>query len=77
MDETLTLDALTQFLYHEMTAEDAYLTSQVLGNNAELRATYTDMLAAKAQLPKVLFNPSNDVLSRILQHSAQSNLECV
>ncbi len=72
MDETITLDALMQFLYHEMPAEDAYLTAQVLGNNPELRATYTDMLAAKAQLPKVLFNPSNDAMNRIRQYSAQT-----
>jgi hypothetical protein len=77
MDETITLDALTQFLYHEMPAEDAYLTTQILSNNAELRATYTEMLTAKAQLPKVLFSPSTDCLNRIRQYSAQSRVECV
>lgn len=69
MDETHTLDALVQFLYHEMPAEDAFLTAKVLQQNTDLRTTYTEMLSAKAQLPKAMFNPSNDVLNRIRQYS--------
>ena len=51
MDETHTLDALVQFLYHDMPAEDAYLTAKVLESNTEMRATYVEMLASKVLLP--------------------------
>lgn len=74
MDESLTLDALTQFLYHDLPAEDAFLTSKLMEQNPELRATYTEMLSAKAQLPKAMFNPSTDVLNRIRQYSAQTTV---
>lgn len=75
MEETHTLDALVQFIYHDMPAEEAYLTATIIGQNPELRASYADMLASKAQLPKALFNPSNEVLNRILQYSAKTSLD--
>ncbi|MEY3243162.1 MAG: hypothetical protein RIR11_4601 [Bacteroidota bacterium] len=76
MDETHTLDALVQFLYHDMPAEDAYLTAKVLENNTDMRATYVEMLASKVLLPKVTFTPSNNVVNRIMQYSATTMDNC-
>ena len=76
MDETHTLDALVQFLYHDMPAKDAYLTAKVLENNTDMRAMYVEMMASKVLLPKVTFTPSSGVMNRILQYSATTLDNC-
>jgi hypothetical protein len=72
MDDTHTLDALVQFLYRELAAEEVPSTVNNLENVEGLRIAYGELLTAKAQLPKVVFNPSTDTLNRILQYSAST-----
>ena len=72
MDDTHTLDALVQFLYRDLAAEEIPSTVHNLENVEGLRMIYGELQSAKAQLPKVLFNPSSDTLNRILQYSAST-----
>jgi hypothetical protein len=76
MEESHTLNAFVQFIYHDMPAGDEVAnTTRVLLNDINLRSEYTEMLAAKTELPKVLFNPSTEVLSKILQYSAKTAVD--
>lgn len=70
MNDTHTLDALMQFLYHDLPAGEAFLSVQMLEQRPDLREAYHELWVGKTQLPKVQFNPSPEVLNRILQYSA-------
>lgn len=76
MEETYTYDAqLVQFLYRELSAGDAVEMSHLIEDDAEISADFNSLIFAKAQLPKVQFNPSPSVLHNILQYSAKTALE--
>ena len=75
MEEKYTYDALVQFLYHEMPADEAVLVAEQLEDDAALRAMFSDLTQAKMQLPKARFNPSPAVLNNILQYSTKTALE--
>ena len=76
MEETYTIeDALVQFMYREMPAEEAVDMVQLLEEDFELHAMFDELLLAKAKLPKVQFNPSQAVLDNILQYSTKTALE--
>lgn len=76
MEETYTYDAqLVQFLYRELSAGDAVEMAHMIEDDSEICADFNALLLAKAQLPKVMFNPSPSVLDNILQYSAKTALE--
>ncbi len=76
MEETYTYDAqMVQFLYRELSARDALEMAPRIEDDSELSADFNALLFAKAQLPKVQFNPSPTVLQNILQYSAKTTLE--
>lgn len=76
MEETYTYDAqMVQFLYRELSAADAVEMAHIIEENADVSAHFNTYLFAKAQLPKVQFNPSASVLHNILQYSAKTALE--
>lgn len=76
MEETYTYDAqMVQFLYRELSAGDAVEMAHMIEEDAEISTEFNAMLFAKAQLPKVQFNPSSSVLHNILQYSAKTALE--
>lgn len=60
---------LIRSLYNETTASDNQILQQEMTNDADLKAEYTLLREAKESLPKVLFNPSESVLDRILAYS--------
>lgn len=76
MEETYTyFDDLVQFVYHEMSPENAVEMTHLIDEDPSLRAVFNDILMAKTQLPKVLFNPSQKAISNILQYSANTAVE--
>ena len=76
MEETYTYDAqMVQFLYRELSAGDAVEMAHLIEDNAEISADFNVLLFAKAQLPKLQFNPSPTVLHNILQYSSKTALE--
>ena len=60
---------LIRSLYNETTANDNQILKQEMMTNADFKAEYTLLREAKEALPKVLFNPSESVLDRILAYS--------
>lgn len=75
MEESYTLNALVQFLYREMPAEEAVEMTHLIEEDPQMRAIFDDLLLAKVQLPKVRFNPSNAALDNILQYSTKTAFE--
>ncbi|MFN0174166.1 MAG: hypothetical protein ACKVU0_05920 [Saprospiraceae bacterium] len=76
MEETYTYDAqMVQFLYRELSAGDAVEMAHLIEDDSEISADFNALLLAKAQLPKVQFNPSPTVLHNILQYSSKTALE--
>ena len=60
---------LIRSLYNETSAGENQILKQDMANDADLKAEYALLREAKASLPKVLFNPSESVLDRILAYS--------
>lgn len=75
MEENYTFNALVQFVYHEMPAEEAVEMSHLIENDPQMRAMFDELLLAKIQLPKVKFNPSQAALNNILQYSTKTAFE--
>lgn len=75
MEENYTMNALVQFLYHEMPAEEAVEMAHQIEENPEMREMFDSILLAKVQLPKAKFNPSNAALDNILQYSTKTAFE--
>ncbi|MCW5922936.1 MAG: hypothetical protein KIS77_11365 [Saprospiraceae bacterium] len=76
MEETYTdNNALVQFLYREMPAEEAVEMASKIEADLEMRAMFDALLLAKIQLPKVRFNPSTAALNNILQYSTKTAYE--
>jgi hypothetical protein len=75
MEENYTINALVQFIYREMPAEEAVEMAQLIEENPEMREMFDTLLLAKIQLPKARFNPSNVALNNILQYSTKTAFE--
>lgn len=75
MEETYTFNALVQFLYREMPADEAAEMAHFLDEDPEARAEFDALLLAKVQLPKARFNPSGATINNILQYSTKTALE--
>ena len=75
MEETYTYDALIQYLYHEMPAADVVEMVHSIEADTYLHAEYNALHAAKAQLPKVQFQPSKSTISNILHYSSKAAFE--
>lgn len=75
MEENYTMNALVQFLYHEMPAEEAVEMAHQIEENPDMREMFDTLLLAKVQLPKAKFNPSNAALDNILQYSTKTAFE--
>ena len=69
MEKISTNFDLIRSLYNETTASENRTLNQYLAENAELRTEYNMLRDAKNALPKVLFNPSESALDRILAFS--------
>lgn len=77
MEKNYIQDALVQFMYREMPADQAVVMADHIDDEPEIRAMFDDMLLAKTQLPKARFSPSPAVLNNILQYSTKTALEAL
>lgn len=75
MEENYTINALVQFIYHEMPAEEAVEMAHLIDEDPEMREMFDTLLLAKIQLPKARFNPSGATLNSILQYSTKTAFE--
>jgi cell shape-determining protein MreC len=69
MEKISTNFDLIRSLYNETSANENRALKQELAENSELKAEYNMLREAKNALPKVLFNPSESALDRILAFS--------
>jgi hypothetical protein len=69
MEKISTNFDLIRSLYNETSASENRALNQELAENAALKAEYNMLREAKNVLPKVLFNPSESALDRILAFS--------
>jgi hypothetical protein len=75
MQNTGTYNQLVRFIYRDMNANEAMQMSEFIDSRLEVRLAFDDLLTAKFQLPKALFNPAPSTLKSILQYSAQTSME--
>lgn len=76
MEQTYTIeDALVQFMYREMPADEAAEVAHLLEEDSEVQSMFNSLLRAKTQLPKVQFNPSSKTIQNILEYSTKTALE--
>ena len=69
MEKISTNFDLIRSLYNETSATENLALKQEFAENAALKAEYNMLREAKNALPKVLFNPSESALDRILAFS--------
>jgi hypothetical protein len=69
MEKISTNFDLIRSLYNETSASENHALNQEMAENAALKAEYTMLRDAKNALPKVLFNPSESAIDRILAFS--------
>jgi hypothetical protein len=72
MDKNSTKNELLKLLYNEFTPSEAAELRQAMSHDEELSSEYEMLKEAKDTLPKVLFNPSDSAINRILAHSRQT-----
>lgn len=72
MEESYIQNALMQFLYRELPAEETIEMTELMGVVPDIRSSFNSFLKAKAHLPKALFNPSAATLNSVLRYSAQT-----
>ncbi|MCC6411448.1 MAG: hypothetical protein IT270_07295 [Saprospiraceae bacterium] len=76
MQQNYTYDeAMVLMLYRELAVPGMIDLSAQIQEDSDLNEAFSDMLLAKTRLPKVLFNPSNQVLNNILQYSTKTAME--
>ena len=76
MQENYTYDeAMVLMLYRELAVAGMVDLASELQEDSDLNDAFSDLLLAKTQLPRVMFNPSNAVLNNILQYSTKTAME--
>ena len=75
MKHNFTPEHLLLYIYKETTSVESLNIEQALNCDDELYLNYLDLVDARQQLPRVLFNPSSQALGRIMRYSAESTVE--
>lgn len=69
MTQTFTQDDLIRYLYHETTEKENREIDKALICDSELQAQYKELVAMKKQLDTVRMEPSESVVSGILNYA--------
>ncbi|MBL7815221.1 MAG: hypothetical protein JNL70_09430 [Saprospiraceae bacterium] len=72
MDKISTKNNLVSLIYNDLSLREELALRNELNTNDELAYELEMLRDAKNALPKVLFNPSESVLDRIMAYSRQS-----
>ncbi len=72
MEDSYIQNAVLQFLYHELSADETIEMSELIVATPEVRQIFHRYARAKAHLPKALFNPSSRSVERVLSYSMQT-----
>jgi hypothetical protein len=74
MQSTDTYNDLVRFIYRDLNANEAMKMAAFIDHRLDVRLAFDDLLSAKFQLPKALFNPAPSTLKNILQYSARTSM---
>ncbi len=69
MEKISTNNDLVRLIYNDLTVREEMVLRNELRSNDVLAFEFDMLREAKNALPKVLFNPSNSVLDRIMAYS--------
>lgn len=69
MEKISTNNDLVRLIYNDLTVREEMVLRNELGSNDVLAFEFDMLREAKNALPKVLFNPSDSVLDRIMAYS--------
>lgn len=72
MEKISTNNDLVRLIYNDLTVREEMALRNELGSNDVLAFEFDMLREAKNALPKVLFNPSNSVLDRIMAYSQKT-----
>lgn len=72
MEKISTKNNLVRLIYNDMALREEISLRNELVNNDDLAYELEMLRDAKNALPKVLFNPSNSVIDRIMAYSHQT-----
>ena len=75
MQESYIQNALMQFLYRELPADETIEVTELMAATPEIRRLFNRFFGAKAELPKALFNPSTATLNSVLRYSAKTAVQ--
>ena len=72
MEKISTNNDLVRLIYNDLTVREEMVLRNELGSNDVLAFEFDMLREAKNALPKVLFNPSDSVLDRIMAYSQKT-----
>jgi hypothetical protein len=72
MEDSYIQNALMQYLYRELPAEEVAEWTELIAITPEMRILHRQFVGAKSFLPKATFSPSSACLNTILRYSAQT-----
>ena len=71
MTKTFTYDDVIRYLYSETTEKEDYLIVEALALDDDLMNFYLDSLEIKNQMNKVVCNPAEQTVLKVLKYSQQ------
>ncbi|WP_221389820.1 hypothetical protein [Dyadobacter sp. NIV53] len=71
MTKTFTYDDVIRYLYSETTEKENYLIVEALALDDDLMNFYLDSLEIKNQMNKVVCNPAEQTVLKVLRYSQQ------
>ena len=75
MNRNFTRNSLVRYLYRETSLEESIQITEVLSNNAELRAEYNAMSISKSNLDEIKLSPSDRSIKNILAYCKNELIE--
>lgn len=72
MIKKFTQNDLLRFIYRETPASEGMAIGEALASDADLHADYEALLAARREIPRVQFRPTDATLAAVLRYSRET-----
>lgn len=69
MDENYTVDSLIKYIYKETDIAERFEIENAIQNDFQINKAFMKLYYAYKSLPKVLFRPSQNSISKVLLYS--------
>jgi hypothetical protein len=73
MVQTFTQNEMIKAIYHELSSDGMAELESQLENNAEIENNFENLSVLKPELNKLIENPSDDSIAKILHYSSSFN----